>query len=146
MPRCSPFRAPRLDADRSLTYDIFKRQRELAIEGFTYPSELLPVNPFDRAVAAVRARRPRRPRSIRCRDAKDCENWLRQIDDYVRLVETGDREHARGNAARLHLAAGPRCERVLPLLEPLGEERPANVFYYRCGPCRRPCRRPSGRA
>src|SRR5271168_465135 len=36
-----------LDADAALTYDIFKSQREFAIEGFTYPSELLPVNPFD---------------------------------------------------------------------------------------------------
>ncbi len=36
-----------LDADSRLTYDIFKRQRELEIEGFTYPAELMPVNPFD---------------------------------------------------------------------------------------------------
>ena len=36
-----------LDAEGGLTYDIFKRQRELDIEGFTYPTELLPVNPFD---------------------------------------------------------------------------------------------------
>ncbi len=27
-----------LDADSRLTYDIFRRQRELAIEGFTFPS------------------------------------------------------------------------------------------------------------
>src|SRR5260370_13229411 len=36
-----------LDADAGLTYDIFKRQRELDIEAFTYPAELLPVDPFD---------------------------------------------------------------------------------------------------
>src|ERR1700732_3644027 len=35
-----------LDAASRLTYDIFKRQRELIIEGFTFPSELLPLNPF----------------------------------------------------------------------------------------------------
>src|SRR5208283_1776750 len=37
---------PRLDADSQLTYDVFKRERELAVESFTYPSELLPVNPI----------------------------------------------------------------------------------------------------
>jgi len=36
-----------LDADSRLTYDIFKAERELTVEGFTYPEELLPVNPFE---------------------------------------------------------------------------------------------------
>ena len=35
-------RAP-LDADAGLTYDIFKRQRELNIEGLVFPAELLPI-------------------------------------------------------------------------------------------------------
>src|ERR1700733_1105840 len=35
-----------LDAPSRLTYDIFKRQRELNIEGFVFPAELLPINPF----------------------------------------------------------------------------------------------------
>jgi hypothetical protein len=39
-------RAP-LDADARLTYDIFKRQRARAIDGLTYPAELMPVNPFE---------------------------------------------------------------------------------------------------
>ena len=37
----------RLDADSRLTYDIFKAERESAVEGFTYPEELMPVNPFE---------------------------------------------------------------------------------------------------
>ncbi len=36
---------PSLDADSRVTYDIFTRERELAVASFTYPSELLPVNP-----------------------------------------------------------------------------------------------------
>jgi uncharacterized protein (DUF885 family) len=36
-----------LDANARLTYDIFRRDRLLAIEGYTYPFELLPVNPYD---------------------------------------------------------------------------------------------------
>ncbi|MEA3151079.1 MAG: hypothetical protein QOD56_2018, partial [Gammaproteobacteria bacterium] len=36
-----------LDAESKLTYDIFRRERELTIESFTYPAELTPVNPYD---------------------------------------------------------------------------------------------------
>ena len=38
---------PSLDAQSRLTYDIFRRERSLIIEGFTYPFELMPVNPYD---------------------------------------------------------------------------------------------------
>src|SRR6202161_4338335 len=71
-----------LDADWRLTYDIFKRQRELDIEGFPYPAELMPVNPFDgpwlqlARSAADTAQHP-------FRDARDCEHWLRQIDGFA---------------------------------------------------------------
>jgi hypothetical protein len=35
-----------LDAASRLSYDIFKSQRELNIEGLVFPAELLPINPF----------------------------------------------------------------------------------------------------
>src|SRR5271167_1675582 len=35
-----------LDFNSRLTYDIFRRQRQVAIEGFTFPAELFPINPF----------------------------------------------------------------------------------------------------
>src|SRR5258708_7395623 len=35
-----------LDASSRLTYDSFKRHRELNIEGFVFPAELLPITPF----------------------------------------------------------------------------------------------------
>src|SRR5260370_9834580 len=71
-----------LDADAGLTYDIFKRQRELNIEDFPYPTELVPVNPFDGMplqfahAAADTGQHP-------LRSAKDYENWRLRIDDYV---------------------------------------------------------------
>src|SRR5712664_807509 len=70
----------RLDADAGLTYDIFKRQRELDIEGLTYPAELLPVNPFDgmpQQFARAAADTQRHP----LKAAKDYEHWLLRIDD-----------------------------------------------------------------
>ena len=40
-------RASIVDANVRETYDIFLRDRQLAIEGLTYPAELSPVNPYD---------------------------------------------------------------------------------------------------
>src|SRR5216683_1770505 len=72
-----------LDADAGLTYDIFKRQRELDIEGLTYPTELLAVNPFDGMplqFARAAADTQRHP----LKAAKDYEHWLLRIGDNVR--------------------------------------------------------------
>ena len=116
-----------LDADSRLTYDIFKRQRELDIEGFIYPAELMPVNPFDgpwlqlALSAADTAQHP-------FRDARDCENWLRQIDGFAawsRQAIANMREGMRrGDTSPRSL-----MQRTLPLLERLGEDTAANVFY-----------------
>jgi uncharacterized protein (DUF885 family) len=116
-----------LDADSGLTYDIFKRQRELDIEGFTYPAELMPVNPFEgpwlqlALSAADTAQHP-------FRDARDCENWLRQIDDFTvwsRQAIANMREGMR----RGYTSPRSGMQRLLPLLKLLGEDTSANVFY-----------------
>jgi uncharacterized protein (DUF885 family) len=116
-----------LDADSGLTYDIFKRQRELDIEGFTYPAELMPVNPFEgrwlqlAQSATDTARHP-------FRDARDCENWLRQIDGFTawsRQAIANMREGMR----RGYTSPRPVMQRALPLLKLLGEDTSANVFY-----------------
>ncbi len=116
-----------LDAESRLTYDIFKRQRELEIEGFTYPDELLPVNPFDgpwlqlARSAADTAQHP-------LRDADDCENWLRQIDGFAawsRQAIANMREGMR----RGYTSPRSLVRRALPLLALLGEDTSASVFY-----------------
>jgi uncharacterized protein (DUF885 family) len=116
-----------LDADWRLTYDIFKRQRELDIEGFTYPAELMPVNPFDgpwlqlARSAADTAQHP-------FRDARDCEHWLRQIDGFAvwsRQAIANMREGMR----RGYTSPRSSVQRTLPLLKLLGEDSAANVFY-----------------
>ena len=116
-----------LDADSRLTYDIFKRRRELDIEGFIYPAELMPVNPFDgpwlqlALSAADTAQHP-------FRDARDCENWLRQIDGFAawsRQAIANMREGMR----RGYTSPRSVMQRTLPLLERLGKDTAANVFY-----------------
>jgi len=119
-------RAP-LDADAALTYDIFKRQRELAIEGFTYPSELLPVNPFDSKpleLARAAARFGQQPRKT----DEEFAHWRLRIDDYVRWTEQAI-ANMREGMRRGYTSPRVLMERMLPLLQGLGEDAPGNVFY-----------------
>jgi uncharacterized protein (DUF885 family) len=119
-------RAP-LDADAALTYDIFKRQRELAIEGFTYPSELLPVNPFDSKpleLARAAARFGQQPRKT----DEEFADWRLRIDDYVRWTEQAI-ANMREGMRRGYTSPRVLMERMLPLLQGLGEDAPRNVFY-----------------
>jgi uncharacterized protein (DUF885 family) len=116
-----------LDADSRLTYDIFKRQRELDIDGFTYPSELLPINPFEAMplqfarAAAVAGRRP-------FATAKDYDGWLRGVDDYVQWTNQAI-VNMRDGMRRGYTLPRVLVERTLPLLQGLGEDTSANVFY-----------------
>jgi uncharacterized protein (DUF885 family) len=124
-------RAP-LDADARLTYDIFWRERELAIESFTYPAELMPVNAYDSvpqrfALMATAAERHA------LTSAKDLEIWQNRAGYFERWTD-----QAIGNL-REGLRRGyklPRSvvDRVLPQLAALGADTPANVFFQRPPP------------
>jgi uncharacterized protein (DUF885 family) len=116
-----------LDAASRLTYDIFVRQRELLIEGFTFPSELMPINPFGgipqqfAAQALLLAAHP--PAST-----AEYEKWLGRIDDYVRWTQQAA-VNMREGMRRGYTSPRVLIERMLPLLERLGADESANVFY-----------------
>ena len=116
-----------MDAEAGLTYDIFERRRELAIEGFTYPSELLPVNPVDsmpEQFARAAAELGQHP----LKDAEDYENWLLRIDGYVRWTKQAI-ANMREGMRRGYTSPRVLMERTLPVLQGFGEDTPANVFY-----------------
>jgi uncharacterized protein (DUF885 family) len=116
-----------LDADSSLTYDIFKRQRELDIEGLTYPAELLPVDPFDSPplqFAGTAADTEQHP----FKAARDYENWLLLIDDYARWTRQAI-ANMREGMRRGYTQPRVLMERMLPLLQGFGEDTSTNVFY-----------------
>ena len=116
-----------LDPDSRLTYDILKRRLELDIEGLTYPAELLPVNPFDAMplrLARIAADMAQPPLPA----AKDYENWLLQIDDYAGWTEQAI-ANMREGMRRGYTSPRPLMARMLPLLQILGEDGAANVFY-----------------
>jgi len=116
-----------LDPASRLTYDIFVRQRELLIEGFTFPGELMPINPFGgvpqqfAAQALVLAAHP--PAS-----AAEYEKWLGRIDDYVRWTQQAA-VNMREGMRRGYTSPRVLIERMLPQLERLGADESANVFY-----------------
>jgi uncharacterized protein (DUF885 family) len=116
-----------LDASSRLTYDIFKRQRELAIEGFTFPTELLPINPFrgmplDLAAAAADAGQ------YPLTTAADFDVWLRRIDAYVGWSHQAI-VNMREGVRRGYTSPRALIERMLPILELLGADGAGNVFY-----------------
>jgi uncharacterized protein (DUF885 family) len=117
----------RLDADSRLTYDIFKRQLELDIAEFTYPTELLPVNPFD-AMPLQFARAAAGMGQHPLATAKACEKWLQAIDDYVRWTRQAI-VNMREGMRRGYTSPRVLMERTLPLLQALGEDSSASVFY-----------------
>ncbi|HEX4211468.1 MAG TPA: DUF885 family protein, partial [Candidatus Binataceae bacterium] len=116
-----------LDTGARLTYDIFKRQRQLAIEGFTYPAELTPVNPFEGMpwqFALAAAHLGQRPLAR----AKDYEDWLAQIDDYVGWTHQAI-ANMREGMRRGYTSPRVLMQRTLPLLQSLGADTSANIFY-----------------
>jgi uncharacterized protein (DUF885 family) len=122
----------RLDDNSRLTYDIFRRQRELAIEGFTYPEELLPVNPFG-GMQQQLARMAADSRKYPLESVKDYENWLLRIDDYVAWTQQAI-ANMREGMRRGYTSPRVLMQRMLPQLQGLGEDTSANVLY---GPLRR---------
>jgi uncharacterized protein (DUF885 family) len=116
-----------LDAPTRLTYDIFRRRREISIEAFTYPDELLPVNPFGgmtQQIAAVATALAQHPAA----NAIEYENWLKRIDDYVRWTQQAI-VNMRAGMRRGYTSPRSVIERMLPILERLGVDDSANVFY-----------------
>jgi uncharacterized protein (DUF885 family) len=116
-----------LDDGAKLTYDMFRRQRELSIEIFTYPSELLPVNPFDGPPQQlVRAAAEARQHPLR--SLEDYQDWLARIDAYREWNEQAI-ANMREGMRRGYTSPRVLMERLLPWLQALGEDTPANVFY-----------------
>jgi uncharacterized protein (DUF885 family) len=117
----------RLDADAKLTYDIFRNQRESDIEGYTFPAELLPVEPFD-GVPWQLARDAADLEQHPLASAADCESWLLRLGDYVSWTRQAI-ANMREGMRRGYTAPRGLMERTLPLLQVLGTDSSANVFY-----------------
>ena len=75
-----------LTGQARLTYDIFKLDRELAIEGFRFPAELIPINQsfsMPSLFAQLGAGGNLHPFAT----VKDYEDWLKRTNDFVTWVD-----------------------------------------------------------
>jgi uncharacterized protein (DUF885 family) len=116
-----------LDAAAGLTYDIFKRRRELKIEGYVYPAELLPVNPFDSMPLrfAIMGSGSGQQAFV---TPTDFANWLARIDEYQAWTRQAI-DNMRDGMRRGYTLPRVLVQRTLPILASLSEDNPANPFY-----------------
>jgi uncharacterized protein (DUF885 family) len=114
-------------SDARLDYDLFKRERELAIDGYVYPEELFPVNPFEGMLqdfALMGALDGPQPFATQ----KDYENWLARADAYVEWTDQAI-ENMRDGLRRGYVLPREVVLGLLPELEMLGTDGPDNPFY-----------------
>jgi uncharacterized protein (DUF885 family) len=117
----------RLTSAGQLTYDIFVRQRELAVESFTYPSELLPVNPF-RSMPLRFARAASLAAPAAAASAEEYERWQARSEQFVRWTAEAIANMREGMRRGYSIPRGLVAE-TLPMLAALGADTPASVFY-----------------
>jgi uncharacterized protein (DUF885 family) len=115
-------------ADR-VTFEVFRRGRELAIEGFRYQSELLPFNQFyglPTLLAQLGSGSSAQPFAT----VRDYDNWLKRVDGFTVWVDQAI-VNMRLGAAKGIVQPRVLMERVLPQLDQLIAADPANSVFYR---------------
>lgn len=116
-----------LTPDAQLTYAIFRRECELAIEGATYPAELLPLTPYDgmpeRFALMESAAERLAPSS-----GRDYENWHSRTESLVRWMNQAV-VNLRDGLRRGYTLPHVLVEKSLPQLATLGADTDQNPFY-----------------
>ena len=119
----------RLSGQDRLTYDIFERDRTIAIEGFRFHSELLPVNQFfglPQLMAQLGSGTSAQP----FQTPQDYENWLKRLDGFVVWTDQAIANMRRGADKGI---VQPRVlmERVVPQLDKLIAAKPEDSVFWR---------------
>jgi uncharacterized protein (DUF885 family) len=115
-----------------LTLDIFIRDRRIALEGFAYPEELLPLNQFSSRVAEFA--QMGNGSGVQPFDTpQDYRRWLSRVADFVAWTDQAIVNLRRGGERGVVL---PRIvvERMLPQIDALIAADPAQSDFY--GPVR----------
>jgi len=121
---------PRRLAEADLvTYEAFKRQRELNIGGFRYPSELLAINQLDswpNTFAQLGSGRGAHP----FRTTRDYDNFLSRMDGFTAWVDQAI-NNLRAGVSKGVVLPQVVVERTLPQLEAIGrlEDPRQSVFW-----------------
>jgi uncharacterized protein (DUF885 family) len=116
-----------LDPEARLTYDIFLRRRREDIQGYTYPSELMPVEPFDSPPFAL-AREAAKAGEGQLSSARDYEHWIARMDEGARWMRQSILNMREG-LRRGYTLPKVLVERTIAELVPLGVDTETNLFY-----------------
>lgn len=104
-----------LSHDDQLTWDVFKLEREWAVEGERFPDELMPISQFysiPTFMAIMGSGHSAQP----FRNVQDYENWLGRIDDFdvlMRQIETNLDEGIKRGVTLPKIIV----ERIIPQLD-----------------------------
>jgi len=118
-----------LGPEDRLSLEVFLRDRDLAIEGFRYEAELLPVDQF-RGLPLTLAQFGSGHGAQPFRNVRDYENWLKRIEGFTVWVDQAIANMRRGAAKRV-VQPKVLMERVLPELTELIAKDPAQSVFYR---------------
>jgi uncharacterized protein (DUF885 family) len=121
-----------LDAESRLTYEMFRRDRLSAIEGFTYPTELLPMNPYEGMPIEFALMAPA-AEPLALSEPQDFRRWRTRTASFARFARQAI-ANMRDGMRRGYTLPRPTVEKLLPQLAALGEDGPANPFYQSMPP------------
>ncbi|HEY4644714.1 MAG TPA: DUF885 domain-containing protein [Steroidobacteraceae bacterium] len=118
-----------LSGQARLTYDIFKLDREMSIEGYRFPNELLPINQsfsLPSLFAQMGAASGVQPFAT----VKDYDDWLKRVADFVVWADQAI-ENMRDGVSRGVVQPRIVMEKVLPQLEAMLVSDPTQSVFYR---------------
>jgi uncharacterized protein (DUF885 family) len=117
-----------LSAEDRITYEIFKRERTLAIEAERFPSYMLPINQagsFITLMPALGSGTNAQPFET----AVDYENWLKRLEDYGAILDQAIVNMREGVLVGV-VQPRPVMEKVLVQLDDLIVANPKDSLFY----------------
>ena len=121
--------ASKLTGQDRISHSIFRRVRAQQIEGFEFPSQLLPISQFGglpQLLAQAGAGTGVQPFAT----TKDYENWLKRAGDFPKWVDQAI-VNMRQGAQKGVVQPRVLMEKVLPQLEALIVEDPKQALFYK---------------
>jgi uncharacterized protein (DUF885 family) len=117
-----------LDNQEKLSYTIFKRDMEMAVEGLRFHDHLMPLNQFwglPLTMAQLGSGKSNQP----FKTVKDYDNFLGRINGFQVWADTAIANMRRGMAAGLVLPK-PLTQKILPQFAALAPTDPQKSIFY----------------
>ncbi|MDP9066174.1 MAG: DUF885 domain-containing protein, partial [Pseudomonadota bacterium] len=120
-----------LSAESQLTREVFRRERVLGIEGYTYPAELLPIDPFGGLPQRYAVEAPAALR-LAASSPKEFAEWRDRAAAFTQWTQQAILNMREG-MRRGYTLPRVSVQKILPQLALLGNDSPENSFYRALG-------------